>query len=103
MDKSRFTADTRYSVTLREADGKLRAASIYVHRLFDDYMIARRIDGAQLGMLFKIPYQDIVRIVRVIPVADEQRFMVPDAMLNPKVWETRDTMMAYGSSPGLGK
>ena len=103
MDKSNFTADTRYSVTLKEAGGRLRPANIYVHRLFDDYMIARRIDGAQLGMLFKIPYKDIVRIVRTIPVADQERFMLPDAMLNPKVWETRDSMMAYGSSPGLGK
>jgi hypothetical protein len=103
LDKSSFSVHTQYSVTLREASGRLRPANIYVHRLEDDYMIARRTDGTQSGLLFKIPYGDIVRIVKSIPVMDNKRFMVPDSMLNPKVWATRDSMMAYSSAPGLGK
>lgn len=103
MDKNRFSVDTQYSVTLKEPTGRLRPANLYVYRLYDDYMIARRTDGDRSGLLFKIPYGDIVRIVRTLPVPDPKRFLLPEAMLNAKVWETRDSMMTYASSPGLGK
>lgn len=103
MDKTRFSVDTQYSVTLKEADGRLRPANLYVYRLYDDYMIARRTDGTQSGLLFKIGYADIIKIVKTLPVLDKKRFMLPEAMLKAKVWETRDSMMTYASAPGLGK
>ncbi|HSP01175.1 MAG TPA: hypothetical protein VLN90_06905 [Thioalkalivibrio sp.] len=103
MEQSNFSVDNQYSVTLKDASGKLRPANIYVYRLYDDYMIARRTDGPNSGMLFKIAYGDITKIVKTIKVLDKKRFMLPEAMLKPKIWETRDTMMTYASAPGLGK
>lgn len=103
MEKRNFSVDTQYSVTLREQSGKLRPANIYVYRLYDDFMIARRTDGNHSGLLFKIPYDHILRIVKTLPVQVPKRFMLPDAMLNAKVWESRDSMMTYASAPGLGK
>ncbi|ANB01226.1 hypothetical protein [Ectothiorhodospira sp. BSL-9] len=104
MDKKAFAVDTQYAVTLRDATGRLRPANLYVHQLFDQDMIARRTDGgAQSGLLFKIPYKDVARVVRTVPVSDKKRFMLPEAMLKPKLWENRSSMAAYSSSPGLGK
>ncbi len=103
LDKSNFSVDTQYAITLKDESGKLRPANIYVYRLYDDFMIARRTSGNQTGMLFKIAYENITKVVKTIPVQDKKRFMLPEAVLNQKVWATRDTMMAYSSAPGLGK
>nr|WP_207143467.1 hypothetical protein [Ectothiorhodospira shaposhnikovii] len=103
VDKKHFAADTQYAVTLYDDHRRLRPANLYVHRLFDDSMIARRTDGLHSGLLFKIRYEDVVRIARTIPVDRSRRFMLPEAMLMPKLWENRTTMNAYASAPGLGK
>lgn len=103
MDKEAFQVDQQYAITLQDANGKLRPANIYVHHLFDNDMIVRRTDGADTGMLFKIPYSRVTKIVRTVPVMDVKRFMLPKAMLSPKLWESRDSMSAYSSSPNLGK
>lgn len=103
MDKSAFKKDGHYAVTLRSPDGRLRPANLYVHRLEDDYMIARHTSGADVGLLIKLGYDDVVKIVRTHPVLDRKRFMIPEAMLKPKLWETRTSMRAYSSAPGLGK
>jgi hypothetical protein len=101
LDKNVFSTDTMYSVTLRDEQGKLRPANIYVYRLYDDYMIARMTDKG--GMLLKIKYDDVTKIVKTISVADPKKFMLPEAVLAQKTWETRNSMTTYSSAPGLGK
>lgn len=103
MDKNEFKKDGHYAVTLRTTAGRLRPANIYVHRLEDDYMIARHTSGADSGLLIKLRYDDVVKIVRTHPVLDRKRFMIPEAMLKPQLWESRDSMRTYSSAPGLGK
>ncbi|WP_018873420.1 hypothetical protein [Thioalkalivibrio sp. ALJ16] len=103
VDKSEFQVNGHYAVTLKDQNGKLRPANIYVHDMQDDYMIARRTSGGDVGLLFKMSYDDVVKIVRTHKVLDRKKFMVPEAMLKPKLWETRDSMRTYSSAPGLGK
>lgn len=101
MEKKNFTADTRYTVTLKDDSRKLRPANIYVFRLHNDFMIVRMIDGD--GLLRKIRYADVAKIVKIIPVPAENRFFVPDAILSAKMWTNRTQMEGYSSSPGAGK
>ena len=101
MEKKDFAQDTRYAVTLSDENGKLRAANIYVYRLYGDYMIARMTDKE--GLLRKIKYADVVKIVKTIPVNPKLRFMLPEAVLKEDAWKDRTFMMTYSSSPALGK
>ncbi len=101
MDKSAFQADTRYTITRRENSGKLRPANIYVYRLYDAFMIARLTE--QDGFLYKIPYGDIVKIVSVQPVARQDRFAIPAAVLDEKTWQDRTVMTRYSTAPHTGK
>lgn len=101
MDKSDFKEFAEYQVTMRDENGKMRPANIYVYRLYDDFMIARRTN--QTGLLCKIAYDDVVRIVRTLKTEDKPRFMLPEAVLAKKNWEDRTCMQAYASSPALGK
>ncbi len=103
MDKNDFQVDGHYAVTLKDENGKLRAANIYVHSMENDYMIVRRTSGGDVGLLLKLPYEDVVKIARTHRVLDPKKFMVPAALLKPKLWEGRDSMRAYSSAPGLGK
>lgn len=103
MEKSEFVNDGHYSVTLRTTDGKLRPANIYVHRMEKEYMIVRHTSGPDVGTLFKVSFEDILRIVKTHPVSGEKKFMIPEALLKPKLWESRDQMKVYSSAPGLGK
>jgi len=103
MQKSDFETDGHYSVTLRGPEGRLRPANLYVHLLAGSYMIARHTSGGDVGMLVKLGYDDVVKVVRKHPVADRKRFMLPAAVLKPEVWESRTAMQAYSSAPGLGK
>ncbi len=102
MEKKDFAVDTRYVLTLSDPEGgRLRPANVYVYRLYDDYMIARMTDRE--GSLRKIPYDQVVRIVRTIPVPPERRFMVPAALLDERIWKERSSLTMYSSSPALGK
>lgn len=101
MNKSNFHENTRYAITLKDESGRLRPANIYVYKLHDDFMIARFTDKS--GMLNKIPYDKVVKIVKTVEVAPEARFMVPDIMLSAKTWQTRTSMQTYSSSPRVGK
>ena len=101
MEKKDFSAHTRYAVTLRDEHGRLRPANLYVYRLYDGYMIARRTDGD--GSLLKLPYEQMVKIVRTLPVRYEDRFLVPEAMLAESAWKHRTRMQTYSSSPHMGK
>lgn len=103
MDKNAFAQDHHYTVTLREANDKLRPANLYVHLLADEYMIVRRTDGTRSGFLLKIKYDDVIRIVKQNNVPADKVFSIPQAMLNPKVWTDRDSIQTYSSGPGLGK
>ncbi|MEW5942406.1 MAG: hypothetical protein AB1710_00970 [Pseudomonadota bacterium] len=101
MDKTAFKPDTRYTITWRAPDGKLRPANIYVYRLYDQFMVARMTDKS--GFLHKIPYEEVIRIVQEKPVAERDRFMIPAAVLDEKNWKDRSVMERYSSSPHMGK
>ncbi|MFN7086426.1 MAG: hypothetical protein ACK4N4_07345 [Burkholderiales bacterium] len=101
MDKTDFKADTRYTITWRTPEGKVRPANIYVYRVFDDFLVARLSGGD--GLLRKITYPEILKIVAMQEVAPNQRYRVPPALLDEKTWRDRVVMAHYSSSPQLGK
>lgn len=101
MKKEDFAPHTRYTVTWRDPQGKLRPANLYVYRLYDAFMIARMTD--QSGVLCKISYDDIVKIVKIRQVAKEDQFYIPDAVLKESTWADRSSMQRYSSSPHMGK
>ena len=101
MDKSSFKENTRYTITLRAADGKMRPANIYVYKMFDATMIARMTDSG--GLLHKIAYTDVLKIVKEKSVDKENQFSIPAAVLDEKVWKDRTVMERYSSSPHMGK
>lgn len=101
MDKSNFRENTRYAIALKDENGKVRPANIYVYKLHDDFMIARHTD--QTGTLHKIAYGDVTKIVKSVEVDPRARFFMPDILLAAKTWQGRTSMQAYGSSPRLGK
>ena len=101
MNKDNFSPNTRYVVTWRNPEGKLRPANLYVYQLYDDCMIARMVDAN--GLLHKIPYTDIVKIVSQQAVPENDRFRIPVAVLDAKNWKDRTVKDRYSSSPGSGK
>lgn len=101
MDKNAFKQDTRYTVTWRTPEGKLRPANLYVYRLYENFMIARLTEKD--GLLYKIPYSDVLKIVKEQPVGKEDQFAIPAAVLDEKVWKDRTIMQRYSSSPHMGK
>lgn len=101
MNKSNFQENTRYAITLKDESGRLRPANVYVYKLHDGFMIARFTDKS--GMLNKIPYENVTKIVKTVEVAPEARFLVPDILLSAKTWQSRTSMQAYSSSPRVGK
>jgi hypothetical protein len=101
LKKEDFKPHSRYTITLRSDGDKPRPANIYVFRLHDDFMIARMLD--QGGILRKIAYDDVLKIVKTQEVPPEERFFVPEALLSEKAWKDRTIMQHYGSSPRLGK
>lgn len=101
MEKKDFEQDTRYTITMCDAEGKLRPASIYTYRLYDQFMIVRMTNND--GLLRKLKYDDVVKIVKTRAVAKEDRFSIPDAVLLEKAWKDRDVMFRYSSSPHMGK
>ncbi len=101
MKKDDFKPDTRYTVTWRDYDGHVRPANLYVYRLYDQFMIARKTDHS--GFLYKIGYDQILKIVKETAVSPELRFRIPDAVLRESSWTDRYVMERYSSSPALGK
>lgn len=65
MDMRDFKIDTRYTLTLRDAMGRVTPCTIYVYRVYGAFMIARSAGGNAL--LRKIAYPDVVRIVSATP------------------------------------
>lgn len=101
MTKNDFAEKTKYVVTYKDKDGKLRPGNFFVYRLYDDFMIARNTDKSSL--LHKLKYEDVVKIVKTIKVADYHKFTLPEVVLQQANWKDRDVMQTYTSSPGLGK
>ena len=90
MKKDDFKPDTRYTVTWRDYDGKVRPANLYVYRLYDNCMIARKTDHS--GFLYKIGYDQILKIVKETAVSKELQFRIPDAVLKESSWTDRTVM-----------
>lgn len=101
MEKNDFQENTRYTVTLRDTSGKLRPANIYVLRRFDNAMIIRMTERE--GILRKVPYEDVVKIVKSKTVAKQDYYYVPEAVLKESNWKDRTEIQHYSSAPHMGK
>ncbi len=101
MQQSDFKEDTRYVVTLRDENGKYRPAKFYVLKLHDDGMIVRLTE--QQGILRKIAYDDVIKIVSSKPASGAKRYYVPEVLLSEQHWKGRREIQHYGSSPAMGK
>lgn len=101
MGKQDFAPDTRYTLTWRDERGRERPLNIYVYRTYDGFMVARETSGA--GLVRKIAYADVVRVVLAQPVPPAARYFLPAAVLDEKNWRDRTTMQHYATAPGLGK
>lgn len=101
MKKEDFKPHTRYTITWRDEQGKLRPANIYVYRLYDSFLIARLTQGD--GLLRKLSYDEITKIVKTSPVPERDQFFIPEALLKEKVWANRTSMERYSTSPHMGK
>jgi len=101
MDKAAFKADTRYTLTWKDEAGRERPLNVYVYRVYDKFMIVRETSGP--GLVRKIAFDDVARIVHEAPVAPEARYFLPAAVLDEKNWRDRAVMQHYASAPGLGK
>jgi len=100
-DKSLFKPDTRYTITLRMANNTVSPADIYVFRAYDKFLVAR-LAGAD-GLLRRIDYAQIERVVRTTEVVTADRYQVPAALLDEKSWVSREVMQHYASSSSKGK
>lgn len=101
MKKDDFIPHARYTVAMRTDDGKIHPANFYVFRLYDDFMIARMTDNG--GLLYKVKYDSVEKIVRYKEVPPEDRFYIPEAVLKENVWRDRVKMERYSTSPHMGK
>lgn len=100
MEKKDFHENMRYTLTLT-MDDKLRALNVYVMKLHGDSMIVRITEKE--GILKKIPYANVHKIVKFAEVAAQDQFHVPQAMLTEKNWEGRSEMQHYSSASHMGK
>ncbi|MDP2240075.1 MAG: hypothetical protein Q8K18_07920 [Burkholderiales bacterium] len=101
MDKNDFKSDTRYTITWQAPDGKIQPANIYVYRVFDSFLVTRT--AGTDGLLRKITYPEILKIVSAKETEPNQRYCVPAPLLDEKTWRDRVVMEHYSSSPRLGK
>lgn len=101
MDASAFRPDTRVTATLRESGSVPRPGRFYVLRAHPDFLVVRMADGE--GLLRRIDYGTIERIVETRPIAPGDRMTVPAALLEAGFWKSRSTLAHYGSSAARGK
>lgn len=101
VDKTAFKSDTRYTLTLRDSQGTPRPINVYVYRVYDKFMVARAMSGD--GLVRRIDYGVVEKIVAEQPVAANERFVLPAAMLDESSWRDRTVMQHYASSPARGK
>jgi hypothetical protein len=64
-------------------------------------MVVRNTDSD--GLLRKLRYAAVERIVAASAVPEGERLALPEAMLQPAFWADRESCVAYGSSPARGK
>ena len=98
---SDFNQDTRYTLTAKDENGKLRPMNVYVMRLHKDGMIVRMTDKD--AGLVKLPYEDVVKIVAKKEIPEQNRYYIPDAVLAENNWKGRRSLQHYSSSPHMGK
>lgn len=96
MDKSSFKPDMRYTLTLRDEQGKARPANLYVYRVYEQFMVARSTSGD--GLVRKVNYSDIERIVDETAVAPGERYFLPAAGNETAVFSAR--LLNPCSAPG---
>jgi len=101
MTKDDFKADTRYTLTVRDASGRLTPLNLYVYRTYGDFMVARETSGP--GLVRKIAYADVVKIVHEHAIEPADRYFLPAQLLEEKNWRDRSVMQHYASAPGRGK
>ncbi|MFO1360861.1 MAG: hypothetical protein U1F45_00075 [Burkholderiales bacterium] len=101
MDRQAFKPDTRYTLACKDEHGRVRPLNVYVYRLYDRFMVAR--DTGAAGLVRRIDYGDVERIVRTTEVAPADRFFLPAGVLDEASWRDRSVMQHYASAPGRGK
>lgn len=101
MDKTDFKPDTRCTITWRAPDGRMQPANIYIYRVYEHFLVAR-LTGAD-GLLRKITYPEILKIVATKEVAPAGRYCLPSQLLDEQTWRDRVVMAHYSSSPQFGK
>lgn len=101
LEKNDFQENMRYTVTLRDTGGKLRPAKFYVMRRYNDAMIVRLTERE--GILRKVAYADVLKIVKSSSVPVQDRYFIPEAILNEKNWKDRTEIQHYSSAPHMGK
>lgn len=101
MDKAAFRPDTRYTLACRDAQGRVRPLNVYVYRTYATFMVVRETSAS--GLVRKLAYDDVERIVTESAVAPEARFFLPPGILDERTWRDRSVMQHYASAPGRGK
>lgn len=101
MDKQDFRPDTRYTLTWRDENARLRPLNLYCFRTYDAFMVGRETSGP--GLLRRIAYADVAKIVDAREAPSGNRLAVPAALLEEKNWRDRTVLEHYSSSPALGK
>ena len=101
MNKDDFHVNSRYTVTLKDSEGKPRPSKFYVLQKFANDMVVRL--TYREGTLQKIGYEDVLRIVDHKEVPKQDQFALPDALLTEGFWKDRTEMQHYSSAPHMGK
>lgn len=101
MQKTDFEQDTKYTATVKDEHGKSRPMNFYVLKLHNDFMIVRKTDKD--SALYKVLYSNVEKIVKVIPVAPQNRWTIPQTLLSDKHWKDRTVIAHYSSIPHSGK
>ncbi|MCL6645962.1 MAG: hypothetical protein K6U88_13515 [Dehalococcoidia bacterium] len=96
-----FRPDTICTVVLRDATGRERPVMLYVHRAYPDFLVARSLEAE--GLLRKIAYSDVARVLEAREVSARERRPLPAALLEEKLWRERTELLHYASRPDRGK
>lgn len=96
-----FRPDTVCTVVLRDAAGRERPASFYVHRAYPEFFVARALEAE--GLLRKIAYAEVARVLEAREAAPRERRPLPAALLEERLWRERTELQHYASRPDRGK
>jgi hypothetical protein len=101
MDKNDFKPDVRYTLTWRDEHARLRPLNVYCFRTYETFLVGR--ETSSPGLLRRIAYADVAKIVDARAAAPEDRLAVPGALLDEKHWQDRTVLEHYSSRPAFGK